>query len=252
MKTSKCITIAFLLAISLPLLAQNAPLEQTALPIGSAVVSEVKGELVITSPQGTPVVAQRGVTLSAESRIETAKGTLLLELQDGSQLLIKAHSNVVLKAPNESEGYSLELFLGKIMAKVQKRLGGAPSFRMGTPSAVITVRGTRFGVEVNKKRKTFVDVFEGMVDVSGVMEGSPHILLRPGFYTGVDVDRNPERPREMTPGEGSGRERPEGREGSDGHEDGRDRQGAGKEQSREDQQRNQTQPRTQSSDGKPD
>ncbi len=246
MKISKCICIAFLLAISLPLLAQNAPLEPTALPIGSAVVSEVKGELVITSPQGTPVVAQRGATLSAESRIETAKGTLLLELQDGSQVLIKAHSNVVLKAPNEGNGYSLELFIGKIMAKVQKRLGGAPSFRMGTPSAVITVRGTRFGVEVNKKRKTFVDVFEGLVDVSGVMEGSPHILLRPGFYTGVDVDRNPEGPREMTPGEGSGRE------GAEGREDSRERQGSGKDQSREDQQRNQTQPRTQNSDGKPD
>lgn len=246
MKISKCIRTAFLLAISLPLLAQNAPLEPTALPIGSAVVSEVKGELVITSPQGTPVVAQRGATLSAESRIETAKGTLLLELQDGSQVLIKAHSNVVLKAPNEGNGYSLELFIGKIMAKVQKRLGGAPSFRMGTPSAVITVRGTRFGVEVNKKRKTFVDVFEGLVDVSGVMEGSPHILLRPGFYTGVDVDRNPEGPREMTPGEGSGRE------GAEGREDSRDRQGSGKDQSREDQQRNQTQPRTQNSDGKPD
>jgi hypothetical protein len=246
MKISKCIRTAFLLAISLPLLAQNAPLEPTALPIGSAVVSEVKGELVITSPQGTPLVAQRGATLSAESRIETAKGTLLLELQDGSQVLIKAHSNVVLKAPNEGNGYSLELFIGKIMAKVQKRLGGAPSFRMGTPSAVITVRGTRFGVEVNKKRKTFVDVFEGLVDVSGVMEGSPHILLRPGFYTGVDVDRNPEGPREMTPGEGSGRE------GAEGREDSRDRQGSGKDQSREDQQRNQTQPRTQNSDGKPD
>jgi hypothetical protein len=246
MKTSKCIRFAFLLAISLPLLAQNAPLEPTALPIGSAVVSEVKGELVITSPQGTPVVAQRGSTLTAESRIETAKGTLLLELQDGSQVLIKAHSNVVLKAPNEGKGYSLELFIGKIMAKVQKRLGGAPSFRMGTPSAVITVRGTRFAVEVNKKRKTFVDVFEGLVDVSGVMEESPHILLRPGFYTGVDVDRNPEGPREMSPGEGSGRE------GSDAREDARDRQGSGRDQSREDQQRNQTQPRTQSSDGKPD
>jgi ferric-dicitrate binding protein FerR (iron transport regulator) len=246
MKISKCIRTAFLLAISLPLLAQNAPLEPTALPIGSAVVSEVKGELVVTSPQGTPVVAQRGATLVAESRIETAKGTLLLELQDGSQVLIKAHSNVVLKAPNEGNGYSLELFIGKIMAKVQKRLGGAPSFRMGTPSAVITVRGTRFGVEVNKKRKTFVDVFEGLVDVSGVMEGSPHILLRPGFYTGVDVDRNPEGPREMTPGEGSGRE------GAEGREDSRDRQGSGKDQSREDQQRNQTQPRTQNSDGKPD
>jgi FecR-like protein len=246
MKTSKCIRIAFLLAISLPLLAQNAPLEPTALPIGSAVVSEVKGELVITSPQGTPVVAQRGATLSAESRIETAKGTVLLELQDGSQVLIKAHSNVVLKAPNEGKGYSLELFIGKIMAKVQKRLGGAPSFRMGTPSAVITVRGTRFAVEVNKKHKTFVDVFEGMVDVSGVMEGSPHVLVRPGFYTGVGVDRNPEGPREMSPGEGSGRE------GADAREDGHDKQGSGRDQNREDQQHNQTQPRTQSSDGKPD
>ena len=146
MKTSKYIGVALMtaMAVSIPLLAQNAPLEPTSLPIGSAVVSEAKGEMVITSPQGAPVVAQRGITLTAESRIETAKGTLLLELQDGSQVLIKGHSNVVLKAPNEGKSYSLEMFIGKIMAKVQKRLGGAPSFRMGTPSAVITVRGTRF------------------------------------------------------------------------------------------------------------
>lgn len=242
MKTLKCIRIA-LMAISLPLLAQNAQLEPTSLPIGSAVVSEVKGELVITSPQGTPVVAQHGAVLSPESRIETAKGTVLLELQDGSQVLIKGHSNIVLKAPTEGKGYALELFIGKIMAKVQKRLGGAPSFRMGTPSAVITVRGTRFAVEVNKKRKTFVDVFEGLVDVAGVMEGSPHVLIRPGFYTGVDVERNPEGPREMGPGEGGGRE---------GRDDGREGVGPGRTQEREDQPRNQAQPRTQGEEGKPD
>src|SRR5579864_6657428 len=210
MKTSKCIRIAFLLAISLPLLAQNAPLEPTALPIGSAVVSEVKGELVITSPQGTPVVGQRGATLSAESRIETAKGTVLLELQDGSQVLIKAHSNVVLKAPNEGNGYSLELFIGKIMAKVQKRLGGAPSFRMGTPSAVITVRGTRFSVEVNKKQKTYVEVYEGLVQVGGLTQGSPQVLIRPGFFTGVEIQRGPDEPREISPHEGRGDRENEG------------------------------------------
>jgi len=251
MKILKCICIV-LMAVAVPLLAQNAQLEPTSLPIGSAVVSEVKGELVLTSPQGTPVVAQRGITLSAESRIETAKGTVLLELQDGSQVLIKAHSNIVLKAPNEGKGFSLELFIGKIMAKVQKRLSGAPSFRMGTPSAVITVRGTRFAVEVNKKHKTFVDVFDGLVDVAGVMEGSPHVLVQPGFYTGVEVQRNPEGPREMSPGEGSGHERPDGRERSDGREDGRDRQGSGRDQGREDQPRQQAQPRPQNSEGKPD
>jgi len=242
MKTPKGLRIALVMAISVPLLAQNAALEPASLPLGSAVVSEVKGEVVFTSPQGTPVTAQRGLTLTAESRIETAKGTVLLELQDGSQVLIKAHSNVVLKAPNEGKGYSLELFIGKIIAKVQKRLGGAPSFRMGTPSAVITVRGTRFSVEVNKKHKTFVDVFEGLVDVAGVMEGSPHVLIKPGFYTGVEVERNPERPREVGPGEGSGRE------------DGREGVGPGRAQDREDQPRNQAQPRTptQGSEGKPD
>ena len=54
---------------------------------------------------------------------------------------------------------------GKILAQVQKRFGNAPSFRMGTPTAVITVRGTRFEVEVNKKNKTVVDVYEGVVAV---------------------------------------------------------------------------------------
>jgi len=240
MKTWGIISIALMIAVSGPLLAQNAALEPTSLPIGSAVVSEVKGEMVITSPQGAPVTAQRGMTLTAESRIETAKGTVLLELQDGSQVLIKVHSNVVLKAPNEGKGYYLELFIGKILAKVQKRLGGAPSFRMGTPSAVITVRGTRFSVEVNNKRKTLVDVFEGLVDVAGVTEGSPHVLIKPGFYTGVDVERNPEGPREMSPAEGTGRE------------DGREGAGPGKAQEREDQPRNQAQPKTQGSEGKPD
>ena len=96
MKTSGILCIALMMVVSVPPQAQNVPLEPTSLPIGSAIVSEVKGEMVITSSQGNPVAAQRGITLTAESRIETAKGTVLLELQDGSQVLIKVHSNVCL------------------------------------------------------------------------------------------------------------------------------------------------------------
>ena len=175
--------------------AQTAPPQQTILPIGSAEISEVKGTVVLHSPQGSPLTAQRGVTLDAGSTIETAKGSLLLDLQDGSQVLVKAHSNVVLKAPNEGKGYSLELFIGNILVKVRKRLGNNPSFRMGTPTAVITVRGTRFSVEVNK-RSTTVEVFEGLVEVAGLMQGSPRVLIRPGFSTQVESDRGPDQPRE--------------------------------------------------------
>jgi hypothetical protein len=218
--------------------AQTSQPQTTELPIGSALVAEVKGAVVLTSPDGTPVNAERGATLPAESKIETVKGSLLLELQDGSQVLIKAHSKVVLKSPNEGKGFSLELFLGRILVKVQKRMVETPSFRMGTPSAVITVRGTRFEVEVNRRQKTHVDVFEGIVEVEGLMPGSRHVLIRPGFFSGVDPDRAPEEPRESSPGEG-----PE-------KENAREGQNPGPGRNTEDQPRTQQKPAA--SEGRPD
>src|SRR6266436_2568687 len=176
--------------------ASGQNVEPTALPVGSATVAEWKGEVALHSAQGDAMNAQRGTVLTAESKIDTTKGSVLLDLQDGSQVLVKSNSHVVIKAPNQDKGYWLELLLGKINAKVQKRLGNSPSFRMGTPTAVITVRGTRFSVEVNKKQKTSVEVFEGTVEVGGFGSGPP-VMLRPGFSTGVEQNRNPEPPRGM-------------------------------------------------------
>ena len=242
MTSSRCMRVALMTLVVLVFAAaQTTPPQPTDLPIGSAEISEVKGTVVLHSPQGSPLIAQRGVTLAAGSTIETAKGSILLDLQDGTQVLVKGHSNVVLRAPNEGKGYSLELFMGNILVKVRKRLGSNPSFRMGTPTAVITVRGTRFSVEVNKRR-TFVEVFEGLVEVAGVMEGAPRVMIKPGFSTRVESDRAPEQPREMGPGEG-----PEGGRGGD---DSRT-PGAGRE--REDQPQNQQrQERPDSSGSKPD
>lgn len=198
----RCVRIVLVtIAVLVLAAAQTAPPQLTVLSVGSAEISDVKGTVVLHSELGLPLTAQRGLILTSESTIETAKGSVLLNLQDGSQLLVKAHSNVVLKNPNEGKGYSLELLIGNILVRVQRRLGSNPSFRMGTPTAVITVRGTRFSVEVTRQRRTIVEVFEGLVDVAGVTEGAPHVLLRPGFSTQVESDRDPEQPREMNPGE---------------------------------------------------
>ena len=96
---------------------------------------------------------------------------------------MKSHSNVVLKSPQSGKALYLELLLGKLIAKVQERLGEDPPFRIGTPSAVITVRGTRFEVEVTKKKRTYVRVFEGVVEVQGLITGGHSVLIRPGFST---------------------------------------------------------------------
>ena len=238
MTNSRFVPVALILLVVLVMAtAQTPPPPQTVLPVGSAFVTEIKGEVTVTAPDGTPANAQRGTTLAADSKIDTVKGSVLLELQDGSQVLIKPHSNVVLRAPDQGKGFFLELFLGRIIVKAQKRMGETPSFRMGTPSAVITVRGTRFEVEVNKKHKTYVDVFEGIVEVEGIMPGSRHVLIRPGFFSGIEQDRAPEDPRQSIPGDGEGRD------------NAREGQNPGPGRNTEDQPR--TQPK-QGGEGKPD
>jgi hypothetical protein len=188
---------------------QQTPTPLTELPVGAAVVSELKGQVTFQSPQAQSVPPQIGLILPADSTIETAKGSVLLTLQEGSQLLIKGHTRVVLRAPNEAKGFYLELLLGKIIAKVQKRLGSNPSFRMGTPTAVITVRGTRFSVEVTKKQRTYVEVFEGVVEVMGIGFENRRVLLRPGYSTGVQENREPDEPRQFNePGDQTEGERP--------------------------------------------
>ncbi len=197
MKSVPCIRTVFVMLLFLSVAAgQNPQPREASLWIGSATVSEMKGEVQFHSPQGVVLVSQRGLSLAAESTIETGKGSVLLSLQDGSQVLVKPHSRVILKSPAQGKGYFLELILGKIMAQVQKRLGNSPSFRMGTPTAVITVRGTRFAVEVNNKSKTTVDVFEGLVAVTGVNEYEAPVMLQPGFWTEVAVNHSPQDPRE--------------------------------------------------------
>jgi ferric-dicitrate binding protein FerR (iron transport regulator) len=173
--------------------------EPATLPVGSATIAEMKGEVTFHSATGDVLTAQPGTALEAESKIDTAKGSVLLNLQDGSQVLVKGNSHVVLKAPTAERGFWLELLLGKINAQIQKRLGNSPSFRMGTPTAVITVRGTKFSVDVNKKQKTSVEVFEGLVEVSGLHGGAlgAPVLLKPGFATGVDQNHDPEQPHGM-------------------------------------------------------
>lgn len=205
MKTKRLVHLSLVLFTLTGLgAAQTAQSEPVALVSGSAVIADLKGEVMLQSAQGTAVPAQRGQVLPAESSIETAKGSLLLSLQDGSQVLVKPHSRVILKAPEQSQGNFLQLFIGNIMAKVHKRFGNAPSFRMGTPTAVITVRGTRFSVEVTKKNKTIVQVYEGLVEVVGLAMPNHPIIIKPGFYTQVGNDRSPQNPREMQGPQGEG------------------------------------------------
>ena len=191
--------VMLLLMLALPLAWAQTPQgpQQAALPVGRVIVASIKGEVTFKSPAGTVVEAAGVHELLPGSVIETAKGSTVLTLLDGSQVQIKPHSRVTLKDPAEENHFSLELFLGKLAAKIQKKIGSTPSFRMGTPTAVITVRGTSFEVEVNKKGRTDIYVYQGIVEVFGLGTNLPPVLLQPGFRTAVEPRRAPEEPRQF-------------------------------------------------------
>jgi hypothetical protein len=184
------IALAIILVIPTAALQTREP-QPLTLPTGSALVAEVKGKVSVTPPQGTAAPAQRGMALPAETTIETAKGSVILLFPDGSQVLVKSKTRLVLKSPASSEGHFLQMFLGEILANIKKRLGETPPFRLGTPSAVITVRGTRFSVQVDKKGRTTVQVFEGVVEVEGLAEKPRAVLVEPGYQTQVDAGKQP-------------------------------------------------------------
>jgi hypothetical protein len=121
---------------------------------------------------------------------------------DESEILIQPHSKLVLHAPQPGNWDALQILLGKVRAFIRKRTGGAAPFQMGTPSAVIAVRGTRFDIEVNGTGVTEVDVFEGLVEVGSATLPGVSVLVSPGMSTRVGVGSVPETPvptREIRP-----------------------------------------------------
>lgn len=165
-------------------------------PFAGATVSDFKGKISVQLPGHEFSAPSRGAVLPAETVISTEDGgRMLLRLSDGSDLLVRSNTRLVLKQPDTGTWRYLQLLIGRVRAEVQKRLGGAPGFQIGTPSAVISVRGTTFDVEVNRTGITEVDVREGVVQLDSAKGMGEAVLVRAGFSSRVGFESGPEAPR---------------------------------------------------------
>ena len=190
MRTAMSRMLVLALFVILPMGAgQGQEPQQATLAVGRVTIAAIKGEVAIHAADGAALPSQQGQLLTPGAVVETRKGSIVLNLPDGSQAQVKGNSRVELKDPAKEGGFSLELFLGKVITKIKKKLGEEPSFRLGTPTAVITVRGTEFMTDVDKKGKTSVYVYEGVVEVAGLVPGSRPVFVRPGFWTEVPPHR---------------------------------------------------------------
>ena len=164
-------------------------------PFAGALVSGWKGEVHVQVPGTTPARPARGQVLTSGTVLDTGDGRLVLVLRtDESEILVQPHTRLVVTEPAPGNWDAVEILLGRVRAYIRKRTGGAPPFQMGTPSAVIAVRGTRFDVEVNGRGVSEVDVFDGLVEVASSTIPGPPVLVSPGFSTRVGMGTPPEPP----------------------------------------------------------
>jgi hypothetical protein len=210
------IAVVVSLAAAPAAMAPQTTAPPSTIATASASVLDIKGKVRIELPGKAPSSPTLGQVLPAETAITTGNGKILLRLEDESQILVHSNTHLVLKQPSPTSWQRLQLLLGKIKAEIQKRTGGSQPFQVGTPSAVITVRGTRFYVRVDKHKATRVDVEEGVVELQNLKGIGKPAQVKAGFSSSVKEDSGPDEPKQ-TPGSN----RQSGNNPGNGHDNGR-------------------------------
>ncbi|HZS25913.1 MAG TPA: FecR family protein [Candidatus Angelobacter sp.] len=195
MKNKLTFTIVGIVLYCMSALAQQTPPAAVSAPYAGATISDFKGKVSIQLPAQAFTAPTRGEILPPDTTVSTEDGRLLLKLSDGSDILVRPNTKLVLKQPETSGWKYFQMVIGRVRTSIQKRMGGAPAFQIGTPSAVISVRGTKFDVEVDRRGFTEVDVEEGTVELEALSGLGESIMITAGFSSRVGMETGPEVPR---------------------------------------------------------
>ena len=163
------------LAILPPALGQDANMIARA--------SSVDGPARLVSRGWAPVTLTQGSFLNPGDRIDThGGGRVVIELSDGSMVIVQPESVIVLKDFRAAESLRefFNITVGRVRVKINHVGGRVNPYRMNTPTASIAVRGTEFSVRVDIFGDTQVEVYEGAVEVTSLADPNQSVLLEAG------------------------------------------------------------------------
>ncbi|MFA6316019.1 MAG: FecR family protein [Elusimicrobiota bacterium] len=110
------------------------------------------------------------------------RGKATVVFSDGSRVELSASASFVLEEAG-ARGTGVRLFMGVLRAKVERLL--SRRFTVRTPTAVCSVRGTEFQVQVQEGGRTNVDLYKGLLAVED--SRGQQILLKSGQRLEVDL-----------------------------------------------------------------
>ncbi len=168
------------------LAAQSGPVVARAASVTGAAV-------VFTASSGSSFGLSPGFLLNPGDRVDTRSGgRVVIDLSDGSMVVVEPQSVVVLKDFRQAESLRelFEILLGKVRVSIN-HFGNRPNpYRMNSPTASIAVRGTEFSIEVSPAGDTRVIVYQGSVEVTSLTDPNQSVLVEEGRGVLVQAGRD--------------------------------------------------------------
>src|ERR1043165_8212511 len=118
MKYKSLFTIIGLVLCCVCAMAQEAPTATASAPYAGATISDFKGKVSIQLPAQAFSAPVRGEILPPETTVSTDDGRLLLKLSDGSDILVRPHTKLVLKQPETSGWKYFQMMIGRIRTSI--------------------------------------------------------------------------------------------------------------------------------------
>jgi ferric-dicitrate binding protein FerR (iron transport regulator) len=159
-------------------------------------VVTVKRHLFLETVEGEEKVSAGDRLNSGQSLRTGSRSRAELEAPDFAARFVIA-TKTRFKLAHDTPGVLLEVERGSLRAIFGKLAGGDQRERLvTTPSAVLAVRGTEYGIEVEKDGDTSVVVFEGTVEVWDPRGVGDPVRVQAGQSTRVKRGKAPSMPKQ--------------------------------------------------------
>jgi hypothetical protein len=182
------LTIFFFFCGYLPAVAKGS--DKLDVGAGSATISYLKGAAEALGAGKTAwTVLKLHDVLKEGDQVRTKAGAQMeVLLTDGSRLRFAGNSEFKVVrmevGPSTPRDVNVHVTLGRIWARVAKKLGIREKFEVSCPQAVAGVRGTIYRVNVDQDQSALVRVYDGTVEVKGGGK-TPEQAAKPGAPTRI-------------------------------------------------------------------
>jgi hypothetical protein len=164
-------------------------------------IDDMRGDVqIFKDSKNFWVPAQKLVPVEEKDIIKTGKLSFCrLVLDDGSAFRLDADSQLNLKELKidksnnaKVQTYHLKLDFGTLLSVFNKKSGASAKFKVSTPVAVMSIRGTDFAVSV-KGNDTKVGLFEGEMAVASPENENKEVILKPDQEADISKGSEPKK-----------------------------------------------------------